>query len=244
MSAARLPGRSVARSVVLVGLVLTGLVLSGCASVGINPGAAAVVGDESLSMRQINRATQRYCRAYEPQITQANQRVPMRLLRQFVAASLSQRLLGEQLAQEYDVQPTSQYAQQVTKVSQPFAKAAPELRDAVVDVEAGAPYLQTVQIAVGEKLLAEAGQPTTDAKAALQRGQVATTDWLKDHDDPHRPGLRARGGRRAVQGRARQHVVPAERAGLAGRGDLGAARPRLPRRAAGVGGLRLTMAPR
>ncbi len=182
MSAARLPGRSVARSVVLVGLVLTGLVLSGCASVGINPGAAAVVGDESLSMRQINRATQRYCRAYEPQITQANQRVPMRLLRQFVAASLSQRLLGEQLAQEYDVQPTSQYAQQVTKVSQPFAKAAPELRDAVVDVEAGAPYLQTVQIAVGEKLLAEAGQPTTDAKAALQRGQVATTDWLKDHE--------------------------------------------------------------
>ena len=64
VSAARLPGRSVARSVVLVGLVLTGLVLSGCASVGINPGAAAVVGDESLSMRQINRATQRYCRAY------------------------------------------------------------------------------------------------------------------------------------------------------------------------------------
>ena len=181
VSAARLPGRSVARSVVLVGLVLTGLVLSGCASVGINPGAAAVVGDESLSMRQINRITQRYCRAYEPQITQANQRVPMRFLRQFVAASLSQRLLGEQLAEEYDVQPTPQYAQQVTKVSQPFAQAAPELRDAVVDVEAGAPYLQTVQIAVGEKLLAEAGQPTTDAKAALQRGQVATTDWLKDH---------------------------------------------------------------
>ena len=44
-----------------------------------------------------------------------------------------------------------------------------------------APYLQTVQIAVGEKLLTEAGQPATDPKAALQRGQVATQDWLKTH---------------------------------------------------------------
>ena len=60
------------------------------------------------------------------------------------------------------MQPTSQYAQQVTKVSQPFASAAPELRDAVVDVEAGSPYLQTVQVAIGEKLLTEAGQPAPE----------------------------------------------------------------------------------
>lgn len=181
MISSRLPGRPLARSVGLVGLALAGLVLSGCGSTGLHAGSAAVVGDESLSMRKINTTTQRYCRAYEPQLAQATQRVPMRLLRQFVAASLSRRLLGEQLAAEYDVQPTSQYAQQVTKVSQPFASASSELRDAVVDVEAGEPYLQTVQIAVGQKLLAEAGQPTTDAKAALQRGQVATTDWLKTH---------------------------------------------------------------
>jgi hypothetical protein len=178
----RLPGRPVARSVGLVGLALTGLVLSGCgASTGLHPGSAVVVGDESLSMNKINTTTQRYCEAYTPQITQQNQRVPMRFLRQFVAASLSQRLLGEQLAAEYDVQPTSQYAQQVTTVSQPFASAAPDLRDAVVDVEAGNPYLQTVQVAIGEKLLTEAGQPATNTKAALQRGQVATQDWLKTH---------------------------------------------------------------
>jgi hypothetical protein len=178
----RLPGRPMARSVGLAGLALAGLVLSSCgAATGLHPGSAVVVGDESLSMSKINTTTQRYCEAYTPQITQSNQRVPMRFLRQFVAASLSQRLLGEQLAAEYDVQPTSQYAEQVTKVSQPFASAAPELRDAVVDVEAGNPYLQTVQVAVGDKLLTEAGEPTTNTKAALQRGQVATTDWLKDH---------------------------------------------------------------
>jgi hypothetical protein len=195
--ASRLPGRSVARSGGLVGLALTGLVLSGCgASTGLHPGSAAVVGDESLSMSKIDDTTERYCEAYTPQITQANQRVPMRLLRQFVAASLSQRLLGEQLAAQYDVQPTSQYAQQVTKVSQPFASAAPELRDAVVDVEGGNPYLQTVQVAIGEKLLTEAGQSAPSTKAALQRGQVATEDWLKTHSISVDPvfGLAVDGG--------------------------------------------------
>jgi hypothetical protein len=187
----------VARSGGLVGLALTGLVLSGCgASTGLHPGSAAVVGDESLSMSKIDDTTERYCEAYTPQITQANQRVPMRLLRQFVAASLSQRLLGEQLAAQYDVQPTSQYAQQVTKVSQPFASAAPELRDAVVDVEGGNPYLQTVQVAIGEKLLTEGGQSAPSTKAALQRGQVATEDWLKTHSISVDPvfGLAVDGG--------------------------------------------------
>ena len=238
-------GRGVARPVGLVGLALTALVLSGCgASTGLHPGSAVVVGDESLSMSKIDDTTQRYCEAYTPQITQSSQRVPMRFLRQFVAASLSQRLLGEQLAAQYDVQPTSQYAQQVTKVSQPFAAAAPELRDAVVDVEAGNPYLQTVQVAVGEKLLTggrpgcahhQGGPP---ARPGRDRGLA------EDPLDQRRPGLRCRGRRRTVQGEPRQHVVPAEHAGLAGRGERGAARPRLHRRAAGVGGLRLTMAPR
>src|SRR6476469_7972852 len=123
------------RPVGLLVLAAAGLVLSGCgASTGIHPGAAAVIGDETISMSKIDTTTTRYCQAYEPQITQQSQRVPMRYLRQFVAANLSQRLLGQQLAQEYDVQPTSQYDQQVTKVEQQFATASSKLRDAVVDV--------------------------------------------------------------------------------------------------------------
>src|SRR4051812_6494443 len=106
VSSSRLPARPVARSVGLVGLALAGLVLAGCgASTGIHPGAAALVGDETLSMSKVNTTTTRYCQAYQPQISQQNQRLPMSFLRQFVAASLSQRLLGEQLAAEYDVQP-------------------------------------------------------------------------------------------------------------------------------------------
>ncbi len=176
-------GRSVGRSVALAGLALVGLVLSGCGgSVGIHPGSAAVVGDESLSMSKIDDTTALYCRAYLPQIQQSStKQIPMRLLRQYVAASLSQRLLGEQLASQYDVQPGSQYTQRIDQITQQFASASPDAKKAVVDVEGGDAYLQTVQVAIGQKLLAESGQPAGSLKAALQRGVVATQDWLTSH---------------------------------------------------------------
>lgn len=170
------------RSVALAGLVLGGLVLGGCSSVGIHPGSAAVVGDDSLSMSKIDDTATLYCQAYLPQIQQSSTaRIPMRLLRQYVAASLSQRLLGEQLADQYDVQPSSQYTQRIDQIEQQFAAADPQAKAAVVDVEGGNPFLQTVQIAIGQKLLTDSGQPATSAKAALQRGEVATQAWLTDH---------------------------------------------------------------
>jgi thiol-disulfide isomerase/thioredoxin len=176
----RHPGRPVARSVTFVGLALVGLLLSGCGgSLGIHPGSAAVIGDDTLTMNKIDSTTTLYCRAYLPQLQQQGQKLPMHYLRQFVAASLAQRDLGQQLADQYAVQPTSQYQDRLNQVSQQFASAAPDVKQAVLDVEGGDPYLQTIQVAIGEKLLAEAGTPTTKAKAALQRGQVATPDWLR-----------------------------------------------------------------
>jgi hypothetical protein len=193
----RQPGRSVARSVSLAGLAAAGLVLTGCGvSTGIHPGSAAVIGDESISLSKIDTTASRYCQAYAPQISQQSQRVPMRYLRQFVAANLSQRMLGRQLAEAYDVQPTSAYDQQVTKVETQFASSPSKLRKAVVDVEAGGLYLSAVQAAIGQKLLAESGTSSPTAKAALQRGQVATEDWLKDHSISLDPvlGIAADGG--------------------------------------------------
>jgi hypothetical protein len=175
-------GRPVARSVSVAGLAFVGLLLSGCGgSLGIHPGSAAVIGDDTISMDKINSTATLYCRAYLPQLQQQGQKVPMRYLRQFVAGSLAERDLGQQLADEYAVQPTSDYAAQQAQVAQQFASAASDVKSAVLDVEGGAPYLQSVQVAVGHKLLGESGSPTTVDKVALQRGQVATQDWLRSH---------------------------------------------------------------
>ncbi len=53
-----------------------------------------------------------------------------------------------------------------------------------------------MQTAIGQKLLTESGTSDPTAKAALQRGQVATQDWLKDHSISIDPvfGIAADGG--------------------------------------------------
>ena len=179
------------RPAALVGLALAAVALTGCGpSLGINPGAAAVVGDRSLSMHTIDSTSSLYCEALVPLIKQnAPAGVPLSLVRQQVAANLTERLLGEQLAAEYDVQPSSEYAAAIANIRQQFGAASPEALDAGIDVAGGDPYLKTVQLAVGRKLLGESGQTSPSDKAAFARGQVATQDWLKDRDIEVDPSL-------------------------------------------------------
>jgi hypothetical protein len=175
--------RSARRPVGVVGLALAGLALTGCGpSLGIHPGSAVVVDDRTLSMSHIDSTSSLYCKAYIPTIQQqASGGVPMRFIRQFVAASLAERLIGEQLAAKYDVEPAKGYAQSQAQVRQQFASAPQDQLDAVLDVEGGDPFLQNVQVAVGQQLTGNSGEATADLKAAQQRGQVATQEWLNDH---------------------------------------------------------------
>lgn len=166
---------------------LAGLFLTGCgSSLGIHPGAAAAIGNESVSMSKIDDTTVLYCQAYVTSSQQSQQGQsgpePMGLFRSFVASSLSKRLLGQELADAYDVQPASGYQSQVTQLQQALASAPADQRQAVIDVAASDAYLQNVQVAIGQRLTGNTGTSDADTKAALQRGQVATKEWLNDHD--------------------------------------------------------------
>jgi hypothetical protein len=169
----------------LAGLATVGLLLSGCSSLGIHPGSAAVVGDETVSMSKIDDTTTLYCKAYVTQSQSSQQTqsgpLPMGTFRSFVAASLAKRALGDQLAQAYGVEPASGYQQQVTQLQQALASTPADQRDAVIEVAASDAYLQNVQVAIGEELTGVVGQADSEIKAALQRGQVATQDWLSHH---------------------------------------------------------------
>ena len=91
--------RTARHPVGVVGLALAGLALTGCGpSLGIHPGSAVVVDDSTLSMSHIDSTSSLYCKAYIPAIQQQSSGgVPMRLIRQFVAASLTERLIGPAL---------------------------------------------------------------------------------------------------------------------------------------------------
>jgi hypothetical protein len=186
------PARRPRRTTGAAGLALVGLLLTGCGgSLGIHPGSAVVVGDRTLSMSRIDSTSRLFCDAFRPTIQQQAQggAVPMGQLRQFVAASLAERLIGQGLAAEYDVSPAAGYRQNQAQVQQQFATAPADQLAALLDVEGGDPYLQDVQVAVGQQLAGNYGQADADLKAAQQRGVVATQDWLKDQTFAVDPSL-------------------------------------------------------
>jgi hypothetical protein len=175
------------RPAVLLGLVLTGLLLTGCgSSVGIHPGYAAMVGDRTVSMSTIDDTAMLYCQVFIASSQQSEQGQsgpqPMGLFRSFVAASLAKRLLGQELADVYDVEPAAGYQTQLSQIEQAFTSAPADQRQAVIDVAGSDAYLQNVQVAIGQQLTGNQSQFKDDVKAALQRGQVATREWLNDHD--------------------------------------------------------------
>ena len=162
------------------------LLLSGCgSSLGIHPGAAATVGDRTVSMSKIDDDTTLYCKAYVTSSRQSQQSqsgpIPLGLFRSYVASSLANRLLGQELADQYAVQPASGYQQQVSQIQQALSSAPDDQRQAVIDVAASDAFLQNVQVAIGQQLTGNTGSTNDDLKAALQRGQVATQEWLAHH---------------------------------------------------------------
>jgi len=179
--------RRARRPGLLVGLALTGLLLTACgSSVGIHPGSAAVVGDRTVSMTTIDDTAALYCQVFITSSQQSQQGQsgpqPMGLFRSFVAASLAKRLLGQALADEYDVEPANGYQTQLSQIEQSFASAPADQRRAVIDVAGSDAYLQNVQVAIGQQLTGNEGQSEDDVNAALQRGEVATQEWLNEND--------------------------------------------------------------
>jgi hypothetical protein len=191
--------RPVRRSVLLPALVVVGLLLTGCASLGIHPGSAEVIGDRRVSMSKINDTTALYCKALvTAQQSQQQKSGPIALgfLRRYVAAGLAKRALGDQLVDAYSVEPAPGYQQSVSQLSSVLASAPADQRNAVIDVYASDAYLQNIQVSIGQQLSGVVGTTDAQTKAALQRGQVATKDWLDHHTSYVDPvlGLSVDGG--------------------------------------------------
>jgi hypothetical protein len=195
------------QSVALLGLAAAGLLLSGCgSSLGIHPGSAVVVGGDTVSMDKIDTTSTLFCQVYTAQQQTASSQqqsgpIPMGSFRSYAASSLAKRALGQQLADQYAVEPASAYQQTLTQYQQALASTPADQRDAAIAVAGADAYLQNVEVAVGQKLTGSSGQTTAELKAALQRGEVAASDWLNDHKAFVDPvfGLAVDGGKFSAQ---------------------------------------------
>jgi hypothetical protein len=70
----------------------------------------------------------------------------------------------------------------MSQLTQQLPPMAADQRTAVLDVESGTRYLQWVQVEIGRQLLSDSGQSSGSTKESLQRGQVATQDWVRSHN--------------------------------------------------------------
>jgi peptidyl-prolyl cis-trans isomerase SurA len=162
--------------------------LTGCA--GATPGVAAQVGDDSITFDDLDDVTTSYCAAIEDQLAGNGQVVPMRFLRGGIARILANRSIGEQLAEEHDVEAGRNYDQQVAKLQQGASALGEDERDAVVTVETEQVYTTSIQAAVGRKLLEQEGA-ADDVKYSdtVARGKKAYADWADDNGVTFDPKL-------------------------------------------------------
>jgi len=165
------------------------VVLTGCGVTGTSfqPGVAAQVDDHTVTTDRVDELVDGYCDALEGQLAADGTVIPLGYLRGRVAGQLALVLAAEQLADEYGVEPTSDYERAVSGIEAQTTMLTDEQREAVVELEASSTYIAAVQAALGMQLLSDEGvtEPTTDE--AGQRGQEAYNEWLDAHEVTFNP---------------------------------------------------------
>lgn len=163
-------------------VVAAGLLVSGCGS--LHPGAAAVVGDKTISMAKVDQVAGDYCHAITEQLKGDSQVVPLNFFRGGVAGSLALRSVASQLAAEYGVEPASVYQNEVTNLEKTTVNVPEQYKAAVIEVQSTSAYVEGVQAAIGE-----AKNPDLGYSEAQQAGQAIFDDWISQHGVTFDPSL-------------------------------------------------------
>ncbi|GAB3022416.1 hypothetical protein GCM10011376_27790 [Nocardioides flavus (ex Wang et al. 2016)] len=155
---------------------LAGLLLTGCGSA--SPGVAAKVGDEELTVRQIDAMTANYCTA----VGDLESEVPMGFVRQYVVQLLTLRSQATQIADEYGVEAGSSYRNDVAQRLGTAGTQPEEVREDYVELASTTAYVQDILDQVGRIELEESGvsDPTTDQ--ATQAGIDVFNQWPNAND--------------------------------------------------------------
>ena len=162
----------------VAGLVVAGLLLSGCGSA--RPGVAAQVGDERITVREVDQLAQDYCQAFEEQFEGNGEVVPHRYLRGGILGLITRRTIAEQLAEQYAVEPGDVYDDKVSQVEQSVQALPDEVHEAIITVETASAYVEAIQAAVGERLLDEEGVTSAKYTEQVARGERAFADFVAE----------------------------------------------------------------
>jgi hypothetical protein len=175
----------------LIGPVLIGLAaltgLAGCGSdLGpeIHPGSAAVVGEEKVTLDEVDDAADAFCHLVEPQLNDNSIAWSMAKVRSVVLDSIVLDILTHQFAEERGLEPAEGYQQAVAQARQRYVEGGFEGRDLelAVELDTRSAYHQGITLSAG--LEATGGQPGSqeDIQAAAQEGANLFEEWRKRVD--------------------------------------------------------------
>lgn len=152
-------------------LGVVGLMLTGCGSA--TPGVAAQVGDQQLSVRDVDSATAHYCTA----LGDLESEVPMSYVRQFVVQLLALRSQTEQIADQYGVKAGSTYLNDVAQRQGTAATKPEEVRQDYVDLSSAQAYAQDILDQVGAIELDSQGVVGATPEEISQAGVDVFNRW-------------------------------------------------------------------
>jgi len=166
--------------------VLSVVLLAGCGVAGtqFHPGIAAEVGDQTITTRHVDQVTDDYCKAVEKvsKTQDSTQARPMRYLTHTFANDLIVRAAAEQLAQDYDVQPTTSYKDALAQLEPQLTSLTEEQKDAVREVFGARAYTDDVLSQIGEISLTKQGKTDANNDEQSAEGQKLLDAWVADHD--------------------------------------------------------------
>lgn len=156
-------------------MAVAGLLLTGCGSAA--PGIAAKVGDQELTVREVDRATAHYCTA----LGQLESQVPMSFVRQYVLQLLAVRSQAGQIADDYGVEAGESYLSDVAQRKVTATTQPEEVRQDFVDLASTTAYVQDILDQVGAIELDDAGVVDPTAEQVSQAGVDIFNQWPDVH---------------------------------------------------------------
>ena len=159
--------------------VLAGLLLTGCGSAA--PGVAVKVGDEELTVREVDAAASRMCTALADQFASQNTVLPMSFVRQGTLQLMTLRAQAMQLAEEYGVEPGSSYQNDVAQRRRTAASMPADVQDTYVELTTANSLATDVVNQIGEIVLEEEGVSDATSEQVTEAGVDVFNRWPDAH---------------------------------------------------------------